>query len=155
MSFVTTAPYYLHVRGWAGDSRANVQGSDRLSSPAVPDKCRACYITQIYPSGICYYKEQGYDSQQGFDGWEVVVPAAPVGGGKGGGAVVTNDWCITITYMTVVAYVHCDGEDVSWLCVWWLLAPLDTGKLLQSDRGLQRSRDRAIFSQLTVANWAY
>ena len=35
-----------------------------LSSPAVPGKCRACDITQIYSRGIYYYKEQGYDSQQ-------------------------------------------------------------------------------------------
>ena len=30
----------------------------------MPGKCRACDITQIYPRGIYYYKEQGYDSQQ-------------------------------------------------------------------------------------------
>ena len=52
------------MKGWAGDSGANVRGSDLFSSPAVPGKCRACDITQIYPRGIYYYKEQGYDSQQ-------------------------------------------------------------------------------------------
>ena len=65
-SFVTTAPRtYPHIRGWAEDSRANVRGSDLFSSPAVPGKCRACNIMQIYPSGIFYYKEPGYESQQG------------------------------------------------------------------------------------------
>ena len=53
-----------HLRGWEGDSRANVRGSDLLSSPAVPGKCRACDITQIYPGEIYYYKEHGYDTQQ-------------------------------------------------------------------------------------------
>ena len=75
-SFVTTAP---HLREWAGDSMANVWGSDLSSSPAVPGKCWACGIMQIYPHGIYYYKEQGYDSQQ--------VPAIPC---SGGGAVVTS-----------------------------------------------------------------
>ena len=41
-----------------------MQGSDLLSSPAVPGKCQASDLTQIYPHGIYYYKEQGYDSQQ-------------------------------------------------------------------------------------------
>ena len=56
-SFVTTAPP-PHLRGFAGDSRANVWGSDFLSSLAVPRKCRACDIMQIYPRGIYDYKEQ-------------------------------------------------------------------------------------------------
>ena len=43
-SFVTTGPH--HLRGWAGDSGANVRGSDLLSSPAVPGKYRACDIMQ-------------------------------------------------------------------------------------------------------------
>ena len=30
----------------------------------VPQQCRTCDTTQIYPCGIYYYKEQGYDSQQ-------------------------------------------------------------------------------------------
>ena len=30
----------------------------------VPPQCRVCDITQIYPHGINYYKEQGFDSQQ-------------------------------------------------------------------------------------------
>ena len=38
--------------------------SDLFNSPVVLDKCRACDITQKYPRGIYYYKEQGYDSQQ-------------------------------------------------------------------------------------------
>ena len=53
-----------HLRGWVGDSRANRWGSDLSSAPTVTGKCRACDITQIYPRGIYYYKEQGYDSQQ-------------------------------------------------------------------------------------------
>ena len=47
-----------------GMGGANVQGSDLLNSPAVPDKCWASDITQIYPRRIYYYKEQDYDSQQ-------------------------------------------------------------------------------------------
>ena len=43
---------------------ANVLGSDLLNSPAVPGKCRACDIMQIYPHWIYYYKEQGYDCHQ-------------------------------------------------------------------------------------------
>ena len=50
-SFVTTAH---HLRGRAGDSRANVRGSDLLSFPLVPGKCQACDIMQIYPHGIYY-----------------------------------------------------------------------------------------------------
>ena len=30
----------------------------------VPPQCRASDITQIYPHGIYYYKEEGYDTQQ-------------------------------------------------------------------------------------------
>ena len=67
------------------DSGANVQGSDLLSSPAVPGKCRVCDITLIYPRGIYYYKEQGYDSQQGFqqgcDGWSQCPRYSPWEGG--------------------------------------------------------------------------
>ena len=58
-SFVTPAP----PPPTYGDSGANVRGSDLLSSPAVPGKCRACDIVNI-PHGIYSYKEQGYDSQQ-------------------------------------------------------------------------------------------
>ena len=67
--FTTTTSSYVpvicnhcphpHLRGLAYDSGANVRGSDLLSVPAVPDNCRACDITQIYPRGIYYYKEQG------------------------------------------------------------------------------------------------
>ena len=53
-----------HLRGWAGGGGPNVWGNDLLSSPAVPGKCRACDITQIYLHGINYYTEQGFDSQQ-------------------------------------------------------------------------------------------
>ena len=60
-SFVTPAP---PPTGMGGDSGANVLGNDLLSSPAVPGKCQACDITQIYPCKIYSYKEQGYDSQQ-------------------------------------------------------------------------------------------
>ena len=66
-----------------------MRDTDLSSSPAVPGKCRACDIMQIYPSGIYFYKEQGYDSQQvpavqGFDGWKAIVPAIPHGGGGSG-----------------------------------------------------------------------
>ena len=40
--FIATADPPPHLRGWAGDSRANVRGSDLLSSPTVPGKCQAC-----------------------------------------------------------------------------------------------------------------
>ena len=39
-------------------------GNDFLSSPAVPGKCRASDITQIYHRGFYFYEEQGYDTQQ-------------------------------------------------------------------------------------------
>ena len=42
--------------GWVGDSGANVWGSDLLSFPAVPEKCQACAIAQIYPVGITIIK---------------------------------------------------------------------------------------------------
>ena len=58
---ITTAP---PPTGWAGDNGANVRGSDLSNSPAVPGKCWACDISQIYPHGIYYDKEQGCDSQQ-------------------------------------------------------------------------------------------
>ena len=48
-------------RGWAGDSVANVRGSDLSSSPAVPG---LWYYANIHLRGIYYYKEQGCDSQQ-------------------------------------------------------------------------------------------
>ena len=63
-SILTTARRPAPPTGMAGDSGANVQGSDLLSSPAVPGKCRASDIMQIYPRGIYYYKEHGYDSRQ-------------------------------------------------------------------------------------------
>ena len=49
-----------HLCGWAGDSGANVRGSDLSSSHAVLGKCSSCDIMQIYPRGNYYYKEQGY-----------------------------------------------------------------------------------------------
>ena len=45
-SFVTTADGRWIAGLMCG---ANVRGSDLLSSPAVPGKCRACDIAQIYP----------------------------------------------------------------------------------------------------------
>ena len=48
-SFVTSGPPTY----W--DSGATELGCDLLISTAVPDKCRACDITQIYPHGINYY----------------------------------------------------------------------------------------------------
>ena len=92
-SVVTPA---LPPMGWAGDSWAYVRGSYLLSSPAVTGKCRACDVTQIYPHGIYYYKEQGYDSQQSpqcraFSRAVIdeksLSPLFPIGGR----AVVTND----------------------------------------------------------------
>ena len=85
-SFVTTAPPSppTHIRdGW---------GIAGLMCGAVtfwvPLQCRASDI----PRGIDYYKKQGYDSQQvpavqGCDGWKVIVPTIPIGGGGAGGAV--------------------------------------------------------------------
>ena len=60
-SFVTTAH---HLRGWVEVSGANVRGSDLLSSSAMPGKCQACAIAQIYPRENYYYKEWGYDCQE-------------------------------------------------------------------------------------------
>ena len=56
-SFVNNAPHSPPM-GIGGGQR----GSDLLSFPNVPGKCCAGDITQIYPLGIYYYKEQGYDS---------------------------------------------------------------------------------------------
>ena len=50
-SFETTA-LPLHLQGWMGDSGTYVRGSELLSCSAVPGKCRACDVMQIYPSGI-------------------------------------------------------------------------------------------------------
>ena len=62
-SFLIPARRPPLLRGWAGDSGANMWGNDLLSSPAVTGKCRVFDITQIYPRGIYSYKEQDYTSQ--------------------------------------------------------------------------------------------
>ena len=56
-SFVTIAPP-PHLYGWMGDSggEVNVWGSDLFSSPAVPGKCQAYAIAQIYPVEITIIK---------------------------------------------------------------------------------------------------
>ena len=56
--------YYIPPHPTTYGDGPNVRGSDLSSSPALPGKCWACDIMQIYPLGIYYYKEQGYDSQQ-------------------------------------------------------------------------------------------
>ena len=56
-SFVTTDPTYGDGWGIAGLMCGAV-------TVWVPQQCWACDIIQIYPRGIYYYKEQGYDSQQ-------------------------------------------------------------------------------------------
>ena len=82
-SFVTTAPAptYGDGQGIAGLMRGAV-------TFRVPQQCQVSAGLVIYPHGIYYYKEQGYDSQQvlavqgfqqGSDGWwKVVVPTIPV-----------------------------------------------------------------------------
>ena len=57
----SSPPLTTHLWGWTG---ANVRGIDLSSFPTVPGKCQACDIMLVYPHGIYYYKEQGYDSQQ-------------------------------------------------------------------------------------------
>ena len=74
-----------HLRGQAGEIAGLMCGAVTFSvTPTVPGKCRACDITQIYPCGIYYYKEQGYDSQQVSRGRAVMdekslSPLFPVG----------------------------------------------------------------------------
>ena len=68
--FVTTAPSRTNT-GWAGDSGANVRGSDFLRSPAVAGKCRSSDITQITLMEFTIIKRGGV-----------------VGGGRG--VVITN-----------------------------------------------------------------
>ena len=95
-----------HLQGWAGDSGANLCGSDLFSCLAVPYKCRASDVMQIYPCGIYFYKEQSYMTiSRSPECWafsralmaeKLLSPLFPVGGG----AVVTNDWCIM--YVPVV-----------------------------------------------------
>ena len=48
-SFVHCTPTYVDGRG--------------IAWLIFGAQCRACDITQIYPCGIYYYKEQSYDSQ--------------------------------------------------------------------------------------------
>ena len=59
------------LRGWAGDSGANVRGSGffRPPSPQWQVSVRLVILRKISPLShppreIYYYKEQGYDSQQ-------------------------------------------------------------------------------------------
>ena len=57
-SFVTLLPPPTHTYlwGWVGDSRANVWGSELLSSHTVSGKCQACAFAQIYPVEIIIIK---------------------------------------------------------------------------------------------------
>ena len=57
----------------------------------MSSKCRACATTQVhvYPRGIYYYKEQGYDYQQvpavqGLMDEKSLSPLFPEGVGEGG-----------------------------------------------------------------------
>ena len=43
--------FKIRIVNWAGDSGYNMEGNDLLSSLAVPCKCWACDIAQLY-SGI-------------------------------------------------------------------------------------------------------
>ena len=81
------------------NSGANVWGSDILSSPAVPGKCQACAIAQIYPVEITIIKSgamivrrspQCRTFSRALIYEKSLSPLFPVGG-----VVVTNDWCIT------------------------------------------------------------
>ena len=88
-SFVTTAPLpTTHLWGWAGDSGANVWGSDLLSSQAVPGKCD---ITQIYYKRAGLWLSAGPFTRALMDE-KSLSPLFPIGGERGAGAVVTNDW---------------------------------------------------------------
>ena len=75
-----------------GDSGANVWSSDLLSPPAVPGKCQACAIAQIYPVEITIIKSGAMSvrrSPQCRDFSRAVIyekPLSPlflVGGGSG------------------------------------------------------------------------
>ena len=105
-SFVTPDPRPPppNLRGWAGDSGANVRGNDLLRYPTVPSKCRTCDIAQIYPVKFTLMKSRAMTlsrspqcrafSRAVMDE-KSLSPLFPVGRGWGGDAVVTNDWCIT------------------------------------------------------------
>ena len=58
----------------------------------VPPQCRASDITQIYPRGIYYCKEQGGPCSAGLLAGLWWMKSHCVGCGP----VVTNDWCITV-----------------------------------------------------------
>ena len=90
--FVTPAP---PPTGMGGDSGANVRGNDLLRSPAVTGKCRACDITQIFPCAKSRAMTLSRSLQcrafsKALMDEKSLSPLFP----KGGGAVVTNDWCI-------------------------------------------------------------
>ena len=92
-------PLLSHLREWAGESGANVRGNNLLSSPAVTGKCWACDIAQIYPMKFIKSRAVTLSRSPQCRAFSRAVmdekplsPLFPVGGG----AVVTNDWCIII-----------------------------------------------------------
>ena len=97
-SFVTTAtlpPPHTHLRGWAGESGANVRGSDLFSSPSVSGMCRASDLMQIYPMECTVTKSRAMTLSKSPQcrafSWAVMdekslSPLFPVGRGRGRGA---------------------------------------------------------------------
>ena len=76
-----------------------MRGSDLFSSPLVLGMCRASDLRQIYPMEFTVTKSRAMALSRSLQcralSWAVMdekllSPLFPVGGG----AVVTNDWCI-------------------------------------------------------------
>ena len=100
-SFVTNAPH-PHLQGWAGDSRANVQGSGSDLEFACSNglmllhKHTPVEFTIIRSRVMTRSRSPQYRAFS----WAVMDEKSlsllfPMGVG-GWGAVVTNDWCIKL-----------------------------------------------------------
>ena len=94
-SFVTTVP---HLWAWAGDSRANMRGSDLLSSPTVPGKCWVVILCKCTPMefiiiiksramSLSRSPQCGAFSRAGMDEKSVLSPLFPIDGGGCGSGV--------------------------------------------------------------------
>ena len=108
-SFVATAPpphTYRDGRGIAGLMC-------RAVTFRVPPQCWACDITQMYPRGIYYYKQQGYTLSRprsagllaGLLWMKSCCPRySPWGGGGGGGS--GYKWLVHNTRINEICHIH-------------------------------------------------
>ena len=94
-SFVTTAPPPPpHLRGWAGDSGANVWGSDLLSSPTVPTLISSnTHRWNLLLQRAGLWLSAGPCNAELLAGLWWMKSRCPANYQRWG-AVVTNDWCI-------------------------------------------------------------